>query len=48
MDLQKNIRERCHVNTNDEGTRRRWFPVQYSDDHSWIADSSYGWWPATN
>ncbi|MBO4404907.1 MAG: fibronectin type III domain-containing protein [Treponema sp.] len=36
------------VNTNDEGTRRRWFPVQYSDDHSWIADSSYGWWPATN
>ena len=32
------------ADTSSEDVRRQWFPVQYSDDHSWIADTSYGWW----
>ena len=24
--------------------RRRWFPIQIDDDHSWIKSSTYGWW----
>lgn len=32
------------VNTSSEEVRRKWFPVQYNDDHSWIKSSTYGWW----
>ena len=34
------------VDTTDKEVRRKWFPIQISDDHCWIKSSTYGWWPA--
>lgn len=33
------------VNATTSDVRRTWFPIQISDDHCWLKDSSYGWWP---
>lgn len=32
------------VNATTSDVRRTWFPIQISDDHCWLKDSSYGWW----
>ena len=34
------------VDTTDKEVRRKWFPIQISDDHCWIKSTTYGWWPA--
>ncbi len=36
------------VDTNDSSVRRKWFPIQISDDHCWIKSTDYGWWPPYN
>ena len=33
------------VSATNADDRRTWFPIQIDDDHCWINDSSYGWWP---
>ena len=32
------------VNTSNTDERRRYFPIQLSDEHFWGKDSTYGWW----
>lgn len=36
------------INATDTETRRKWFPAQINDNHCWIKDSTYGWWPPSN
>lgn len=43
--LMVKINDSVIVNATTSDVRRTWFPIQISDDHCWLKDSSYGWWP---
>ena len=34
------------VDTSSTDIRRVYFPIQMDEDHYWLKDSTYGWWPA--
>lgn len=36
------------VDASSADIRRVYFPIQISEDHCWLKDSTYGWWPANN
>ena len=36
------------VDTSSTDIRRVYFPIQIDEDHYWLKDSTYGWWPSNN